>query len=358
MSITLIKGDDTDWNGEQPFEISIQTEYDLSDGFKAEFILCEVKKSFPSIQDNKLYPKFSHKDTARFVLGDVFATLRILDEHDRVRTVKSDIPFTIVEGQFGQDPTTQVEPQEPITIVRGDDTNWNDEQTFTINLISELDLTQFKAQFIIGPIVKNFDSVVDNKIQPILTHPDTLKLTLGPARGIVKLIDQQGRIKTIASGIPFLVKRGVYSTTSATATALPTAEINTNLTQVTPSSIDITVANLIDYADIGNKPRINGVELNGDKTSEELGLQGQFIAGENITIEDNVISAQSSDAHFVFEQGIPSTVWSITHNLNKFPAVVVVDSAGQTVLCGVSYIDENNLQINFNGEFSGKAYLN
>lgn len=45
-----------------------------------------------------------------------------------------------------------------------------------------------------------------------------------------------------------------------------------------------------DYQMLANKPQINGVELNGNKTSEELGIPQQLIAGDNIEIVDNVIS--------------------------------------------------------------------
>ena len=48
------------------------------------------------------------------------------------------------------------------------------------------------------------------------------------------------------------------------------------------------------YADLSNKPQINGVELVGNKTSEDLGIeQGKtYTAGTNIEItEDNVINS-------------------------------------------------------------------
>ena len=51
------------------------------------------------------------------------------------------------------------------------------------------------------------------------------------------------------------------------------------------------VNGLTDYEAAINLPQINGNTLIGDKTGEELGLQDKLTAGDNITIENNVISA-------------------------------------------------------------------
>ena len=75
--------------------------------------------------------------------------------------------------------------------------------------------------------------------------------------------------------------------------------------QVTPESLG-TVPELLeevkgaletvgDYENLENKPQINGHELVGDKSSDDLGLQGKLTAGENITINENgVISADAT----------------------------------------------------------------
>lgn len=42
-----------------------------------------------------------------------------------------------------------------------------------------------------------------------------------------------------------------------------------------------------DYDNLTHKPQINGHELVGDKSSDDLGLQGKLTAGENITINSN-----------------------------------------------------------------------
>lgn len=46
-----------------------------------------------------------------------------------------------------------------------------------------------------------------------------------------------------------------------------------------------------DYTKLINKPQVNSIELDGNKSLEDLGIQGTLTAGTNITIEDNVISA-------------------------------------------------------------------
>ena len=92
------------------------------------------------------------------------------------------------------------------------------------------------------------------------------------------------------------------------------------------------------YNDLSNKPSINGVILVGNKTGAELGIV--------------------NDKNFVYVQATSSDIWEITHNLNKYPAVTVVDSGGSVVIGEIVYIDKNNIRITFASAFSGKAYFN
>lgn len=61
---------------------------------------------------------------------------------------------------------------------------------------------------------------------------------------------------------------------------------------------------------------------------------------------------------FIHEQGVASDVWTINHNLNKYPTVVTVDSAGTQFYALVHYDDMNNCTVYMNGKCKGKAYLN
>ena len=56
-------------------------------------------------------------------------------------------------------------------------------------------------------------------------------------------------------------------------------------------------------------------------------------------------------------QNVASSVWSVVHQLDGFPSVTVVDSAGSVVVGEVSYSSASSLTISFQGAFTGKAYL-
>lgn len=64
------------------------------------------------------------------------------------------------------------------------------------------------------------------------------------------------------------------------------------------------------------------------------------------------------DKSYTHSQNASSNEWLIQHNLGKYPSVTVVDSGENVVIGEVTYLDENNLKIEFQGPFVGKAYLN
>ena len=69
------------------------------------------------------------------------------------------------------------------------------------------------------------------------------------------------------------------------------------------------------------------------------------------------------DITFTHNQNTTSNTCTITHNLNRFPSVTVVDSADTIVYGTVVYNSANQLTITFfEGSsalaFQGKAYLN
>lgn len=61
---------------------------------------------------------------------------------------------------------------------------------------------------------------------------------------------------------------------------------------------------------------------------------------------------------YVHNQTTVSDTWNIKHNLQKFPSITVIDTAGTQVIGKIEYVDENNIKLSFSSAFSGKAYLN
>ena len=129
----------------------------------------------------------------------------------------------------------------------------------------------------------------------------------------------------------------VKNSVNLNSTGTFNAHFTTNRNTFT-GSMGIVNATSNNYNDLANKPSINGVTLVGDKTSEELKIDG--------------------DKHYVYNQVVASNEWNIQHNLNKYPSVTIVDSAENVVVGDVVYIDKNNVRILFIGSFSGKVYLN
>jgi len=62
-------------------------------------------------------------------------------------------------------------------------------------------------------------------------------------------------------------------------------------------------------------------------------------------------------ASFVYEQGLPSAQWTVTHNLGFYPSVTVSDSAGSVVIPAINYLTINSVEILFSGATGGKAYF-
>lgn len=98
-----------------------------------------------------------------------------------------------------------------------------------------------------------------------------------------------------------------------------------------------------DYDNLTHKPQINGHELVGDKSSDDLGLQGKLTAGENITINANgEISAtggvtsypQLSDLpRFIYHYGTPPSQQQQTYtiyaiDIRNSDGLVVTDVGG------------------------------
>lgn len=75
-------------------------------------------------------------------------------------------------------------------------------------------------------------------------------------------------------------------------------------------------------------------------------------------VESKTVISDNSSEFYTFQQGTPSSTWTITHNLGRIPpSVAIVDSVGNLVIGDVIYINNNKLTVTFDSPFSGKAYI-
>ena len=108
-------------------------------------------------------------------------------------------------------------------------------------------------------------------------------------------------------------------------------------------------------AKISSFPQDTTVEA-GDK------LLGTDVSGatKNFSITSIVNSTPfaSHGGTTTHTQGSASSTWTITHNLNKFPSVTIVDSNEEQIFGVVDYQSANTIVLTFSAAISGKAYLN
>lgn len=80
-----------------------------------------------------------------------------------------------------------------------------------------------------------------------------------------------------------------------------------------------------------------------------------FIGGLS---DENFVEFLTPGRSYHHVQSNPSRVWEITHNLNKYPTVIITDNDNNEYEGEVKKIDENNIVITFSTAFSGYADLN
>lgn len=149
-----------------------------------------------------------------------------------------------------------------------------------------------------------------------------------------------------------------------------------SITELVVSATDLSGANVTVFLDYlkgteillaqQNQPNAFGhynvINYVGTGAPDFYTLYLQYIGGNASILEnkyyDLVQFNLSNDKTYVFTQGAPATVWTIQHNLNKFPSVSVVNINNVLMYGEVTYIDANNLTITFSAGFSGKAYMN
>lgn len=101
----------------------------------------------------------------------------------------------------------------------------------------------------------------------------------------------------------------------------------------------------------------------GPKGEQGQGLIGGGLRGQVLTKKSTAdfdygwLTPELVDKDYVKDFNASNTV-QVAHNLNKLPAVSIIDSAGEEVEGSVSYVDKMNLIVSFSVPLSGRVTCN
>ena len=216
------------------------------------------------------------------------------------------------------------------------------------------------------------NNVTDNDawIGTEATNRSTKQFT---AASVARYLNIKGKISIAAQMVfRFKVANAIAGDFTGPADNSTFASITTMQLSITDKSSQNVVA-FMDYL-VNNDILINSqndISTFGHYTIDSYTDNGQFytlnlsnLKGEGV-LEDKafydfaVFTLPSQGAPtFIYEQIGPATTWNIPHDLGKFPSVSVVNNNNIIINGEVTYIDNNNVQLNFSAAFSGKAYLN
>lgn len=101
-----------------------------------------------------------------------------------------------------------------IYIHKGDDTDFNDNSFLTFNIVTEKDLTGWQAKFILNGLEKTFEDITSKSFELHYSDEETCQFKLGKTTNELKLIDEEGKIKTVAKNIEISVTNEVIENES------------------------------------------------------------------------------------------------------------------------------------------------
>jgi len=245
-----------------------------------------------------------------------------------------------------------------ITIYQGFPTYWNGKSLIDVSFESGIDLTNFSAIFKVLNIEKTYTDIAEG-FSIDLTKQETAQLPVGLNYGELIIIDNESHKRPFTTALPLNVENWVSGDIHLDNYKLiVNTKIKDNklVIKVETNKIDESIIrNLISEHNQDENAHPYILNTKQDKLTSEN-------AGDGIAITDvgGIVKIENidPDKSFIFEQGISSDVWEIQHNLDKYPAISIVDTAGNEIIANIQYINRNNVKITMTSAFKGKAYLN
>lgn len=240
-----------------------------------------------------------------------------------------------------------------ITIYKGFSTYWNGNSLVDVSFDSPIDMSGFSAIFKVGDISKTYENIADG-FSVDLTKQETATLPVGLNYGELIIVDNETHKRPFTTALPLEVKNWVSGDIHLDNFKLTVnTKIKTNKLKITIETPRIDPKDIEKYIEEHNlseeaHPYIRGLISQESETRE--------LADNNLQTQINEIRTLA--VGYVHEQGVASAVWTVQHNLNKYPSVTVVDSAENEIIAEVEYLNKNSVQITMTGASKGRAYLN
>lgn len=166
----------------------------------------------------------------------------------------------------------------PFYLYKGDDTAFDGANVIQFVISSDTtDLSRFSGFFQLGDF-KQVANITDGTMRVEIGRSYTSKFLLGPMNGIFKLVDKLGRVKTVTNTIKFYITDDVSLVGQNQSISIEGVDYQILVNLNVP---------LTQYNDLQGKPSINGVELVGNKTANDLHLATDYSLQNHINDTDN-----------------------------------------------------------------------
>lgn len=130
------------------------------------------------------------------------------------------------------------------------------------------------------------------------------------------------------------------------------------INQIFANAGDATFTNLTvsNNVNVTNDVLVGGGIQIGDLTVNQV----VFTDGSKYLQTKTAVDARTAlqTTTYTHVQGTSANPWIITHNLNAYPTVWVMDPLGRAGWAEIEYVDQNSVKVHFPGSQTGTAYLN
>ena len=106
-AITIVRGNDTNFNGQVFLTLNLTTNVLNLSTFSASFSLGGITKKFNDLSSGTLLVNYNAKETQSLPFGLSYGVLRLFDNSGRVATIESKIPFCVIGQVSGNAIATQ-----------------------------------------------------------------------------------------------------------------------------------------------------------------------------------------------------------------------------------------------------------